>query len=437
MKKLLLLVVLLGAAGFGLAAWAGWIDVFGHETVTFRTKKVEKFDIHATVSATGTMEAEEVVDVGAQVPGMIIKLGPDPHDSTKSVDNCTQVKKDVLLAQIDDKIFKARVVQAEAAWLQAKATVIQTQARLSQYEREWRRAQQMSQASPPAISVSDYDLARANYETTRATLEMNKANVEACLGQLQEAQANLGYTTIRSPVDGVIIDRRVNVGQTVVASLNAPSLFLIARDLKRMEIWASVNEADIGQVRRGQEVSFTVAAFPGKDFHGKVTQIRLNASMNSSVVTYTVLVAYDNKDEKLLPYMTANLQFEVAQKKGVLSLPNPVFRWRPQPKLLAKEYRAEWVPQLKRQAQSETDKAPLKAASKDGQNWVTVWVQAGPGQVKPQAVRIGLTDGLNTEILEGLNEGDEVVWGVERTAKGGEGLFLKGVGAPKGGSGGP
>src|SRR5205823_6028616 len=141
---------------------------------------------------------------------------------------------------------------------------------------------------------------------------------------------NLGYCTIRSPVKGVIVDRRVNVGQTVVASLNAPSLFLIAKDLKRMQIWASVNEADIGQIHPGQAVSYTVDAYPGEVFTGQVSHVRLNATMNQNVVTYTVVVTTDNSKGRLLPYLTTNLQFRVSERTNVLMVPNTALHWQPQ-----------------------------------------------------------------------------------------------------------
>ena len=158
------------------------------------------------------------------------------------------------------------------------------------------------------ISDADYDIALADYDTARSALAVGEASVVQAEAALRQAEINLGYTTIRSPVKGVIVDRRVNIGQTVVASLNAPSLFLIAKDLTRMQVWASVNEADIGRIRAGQTVRFTVDAFPGETFVGEVAQVRLNATMTQNVVTYTVVVTADNPEGRLLPYLTANLQ---------------------------------------------------------------------------------------------------------------------------------
>ena len=161
-------------------------------------------------------------------------------------------------------------------------------------------------------------------------MAVGKATIRQNRAALRMAKTNLGYTTIKSPVRGAIIDRRVNIGQTVVASLNAPSLFLIAKDLRRMQVWASVNEADIGRIHVDMPVRFTVDAHAGQTFHGKVTQIRMNATMTQNVVTYTVVVTTDNSNGKLLPYLTANVQFEVDQRSHVLLVPNAALRWKPQ-----------------------------------------------------------------------------------------------------------
>ncbi len=413
MKKLLLFLVLLAVAGGVVAVGSGAI-VLGQKTVTYKTEKVRRGNIHATVSASGTLEPEEVVDVGAQVAGIILTMGRDPKDPSREVDWCTEVEEGTLLAQIDDTLYKARLGQADANLAQSIAKVDSTKARLRQYEREWARAQMMIPTK--AITDSDFDVARSNYENTKATLEVDKATVETNRAAQAEAKANLGYTTIRSPVKGVIIDRRVNIGQTVVASINAPSLFLIAKDLTRMEIWASVNEADIGDVREGQEVKFTVAAFPREEFHGKVKQVRLNATMVSSVVTYTVVVGFENTGRKLKPYMTANLQFEVAEHKDVLYLPNPALRWRPPIAAVTKEERPKWAPILRRRAQGDNEKNSLKEI-RDGKEFNTVWIKDGQGFVTAREVQVGLTDGINTEVLGGLQEGDEVVSGIERVVE--------------------
>ena len=217
-----------------------------------------------------------------------------------------------------------------------RQTLGQFKAKLFQAEADWQRAQQLGPSE--ALSQSDFDAARAAYDVARANLKVGQAAVlqaKEAVSQseavLKKARQNLDYCTIRSPVKGVIIDRRVNIGQTVVASLSAPSLFLIARDLKKMQVWASVNEADIGSIRAGQPVTFTVDALPGKTFRGEVGKIRLNATMTQNVVTYTVEVNTDNSDGQLIPYLTANLKFMVSERKNVLLVPNAALRWIPQP----------------------------------------------------------------------------------------------------------
>jgi HlyD family secretion protein len=422
MKKVLVLLVLLGATG---AAGAWWTGLLGRsQGPSFRTVKVKRGDIQATVSATGTLEPQEVVDVSAQITGQILDLGYDPKDPEKDprkrrrVEWGTEVEEGTLLAQLDDKVFKARVFQAKANLLQANANVVQARAKLDQAERDFMRAQHMF--SKGAIGSQEYDGAKSAYETAKAGIEVNKAAVEVARGALQEAQTNLGYTVIRSPVKGVIIDRRVNIGQTVVSNLNAQSMFLVAKDLDLMEIWASVNEADVGQIRVGQTVRFSVASQPSHDpFRGKVSQIRLNATSNSNVVTYTVVVSFDNSKQKLLPYLTASLQFEVAQRKNVLYLPNSALRWRPLVRQVEESERPRWERYLRKSPGDMENSGMLQAGEGAAHDRVIVWVDNGQGFLEPREVRIGQTDGRVTEIAEGLKEGDEIVFGVDtQKAKG-------------------
>ncbi len=244
---------------------------------------------------------------------------------------------------------------------------------------------------------------------------MAKANLE-------EAEANLGYTTIRSPVKGVILDRRVNIGQTVVASLNAPSLFLIAKDLSRMEIWASVNETDIGSIHPGQRVRFTVGTFPGEKFEGKVSQIRLNASMVQNVVTYTVVVSVDNTSGRLMPYLTARLEFEVEGRKGVLLVPKAALRWQPRVQNLPPEAREAYARSLQARARaSEGETAHARPGEpREG----VVWEQHGEF-VRAVPVKVGLSDGLNVQVEgRGLDDGTKVVVGVERRDEADDASFL-------------
>ncbi len=356
------LLVLVLAAGGGLGVWY-WQSQHGPRN-TFRTAAVERGDLLATISATGTTEPEEVIDVGAQVAGRIEKFGRDPNDSRKAIDYGTEVEEGTVLAQLDDSLYRAKVEQCKANLARAEADLKQLEAKHVQAEHDWQRARAL--LARGAGTQADYDLALATYDSARAAVGVGKATIEQMKAALAEAETNLGYTTIRSPVKGVIVDRRVNVGQTVVASLNAPSLFLIAKDLKRMQVWASVNEADVGNIRRGQPVRFTVDAYPGEVFTGEVAQVRLNASMTNNVVTYTVVVSTDNSSGKLLPYLTANMQFEVSRRNNVLLVPNAALRWRPKPQQVAPDAREDFLKAQRRKNE--------KGNSLERHDRATVWV---------------------------------------------------------------
>lgn len=389
----------LSAGGTGLWYLYGSNEDADH----FRTAQIERGDLLAVINATGTIEPEQVIDVGTQVAGMVREFGKDPKDSNKSIDFGTAVDKDTVLARLDDSLYVAQVEQAKANVERAEAELMQMVARLQQSERDWSRARRLG-PSRGAISENEYDLALANYEAAKATLGVGESAVSQAKAAFRQAQINLSYTIIRSPVQGVIVDRRVNVGQTVVASLNAPSLFLIAKDLRKLEVWAAVNEADIGSIHKGQKVRFTVDAFPDQIFLGEVSQIRLNATMTQNVVTYTVVVTTDNKDGKLLPYLTANLQFEVSQRRQVLMVPNGALRWRPQANLIHPDDREAYLKTLRQ--------PPKRGLTRgDGKQHGTVWTPAGHF-VRPVKVSVGLTDGTMTEITgDNLPEGSTVVIG--------------------------
>jgi HlyD family secretion protein len=391
---------------------------------SFRTVPVQRGNLAATISATGTVEPEEVVDVGAQVAGQIVAFGKDKN--SKTIDYGSVVEKGTVLAQIDDTLYAADLAVARAQLQQTRAGVdrsaadlAQLQAKLVQAEQDWNRAKELGPSD--ALSQSDYDASRSAYEVAKANVAVGEAaivqakdTVSQAEAALTRAQRNLDYCTIKSPVEGVIIDRRVNIGQTVVASLNAPSLFLIAKDLKRLQVWVAVNEADIGNIRPGQPATFTVDAYPGEVFKGEVGKVRLNAAMTQNVVTYTVEVNADNSEGRLLPYLTANLKFLVSERKNVLLVPNSALRWAPQPDQIAPESPG------KRNSSSKGEPQPGNrsgsGAGGEGQVRGTVWVPEG-SLVRAIPVQIGLTDGSFTEVQgEGLQEGSLVVVG-ERQQK--------------------
>jgi HlyD family secretion protein len=410
MKKIMALMAMI--AGLGAVGYWQW-QIRGTSRTTFNFAEVKRGHLEATVGSTGTLQPREVVDVGAQVLGRIIYIGKDAQTSRGIVDwgsevegpeldsNGKIVKRGTVLAQIDPSLYEAQRNSAKASLKAAQADVLVKAAALDQATRNWGRAEKLFGTS--GIAQAEYDQFKATFDAARANLELSKANVGLAEASLNSAQTNLDYTTISAPVSGVVVDRRVNVGQTVVASLSAPSLFLIAKDLSKMEVWATVNEVDVGKIRAGQDVKFTVDAFPGRVYRGSVVPqgklpFRLNATMNQNVVTYTVVVSVDNKDGLLRPYLTANLTFVVADKKDALLVPNAALRWQPAADQIAPDLRDTYY-RLKGKKRSPTDT--------DTVNHGFVWATSDDGHVRYTDVRTGLSDTVNTEVL-GVNSGGEL-----------------------------
>lgn len=416
-------LAVLAAVGYGVLRWWGG----GDRGVRYRTEKVNRGRLASIIAASGTVVPEEVVDVGAQVAGKIYEFGKDADG--KPIDYRSRVTTGMVLAKIDQSLYEPelRIARADSDLAVAEekrsaADLDAARVRATQAMRDLDRARKLSTSG--GLAAADYELAQQNYQTTQAavpaaaaTLDKAKASVKRAAAAADKAKTNLDYTEIVSPVDGVIIDRRVNIGQTVVASLNAPSLFLIAKDLKRLQVWASVNEADIGRIHVGQETAFKVDAYPERVFGGTVAQIRLNASMTQNVVTYTVVVTVDNSDLKLLPYLTANLQFKAAARSNVLKVPNAALRYRPPTDRIDPEYVEEYLGlRSKRTTVAEMTPGPATV-----DNAGLVWIDTG-AYLRPVRVRTGLTDGTYTEVIEGeLGEGDAVVVGEQSAATAGGG----------------
>ena len=418
-RTAILIVIVLSMIGAGV--W--WFVAKGDKSPIFRTVAVKRGDLEATISATGTVEPEEVVDVGAQVSGIISTFGKDKYG--KMIDYGSPVEVGTVLARIDDSLYSAAVKAARALLQQAKANkisadanVLQMKAKLLQAQQDWDRAQKLGPSEALAKSAYDqykasYEVGKANLAAAEASVEQTKASVEQAKAGLDSAQVNLGYCTIKSPVRGVIIDRRVNIGQTVVSSMSATSLFLIAKDLKHIQVWLSVNEADIGSILIGQSVTFTVDAFPNRLFHGEVGKIRLNATMTQNVVTYTVEVNTKNQEGTLLPYLTANAKFKIGRRDGVLLVPNAALRWSPMPAQIAREARHQ---DRVHAGPSGADRERVHGDGSAPHIRGTVWVEQGKF-VRPVHVNIGMTDGMVTEVEDkDLTEGLQVVVG-ETTAE--------------------
>ncbi|MFA6135724.1 MAG: efflux RND transporter periplasmic adaptor subunit [Phycisphaerae bacterium] len=394
-KSLIALIAVLFLGS--LAAWQ--LTRSQGQDTAYRTAELTRGDLLVTISATGTVEPEEVIDVGAQVAGRIISFGQDAKGNT--VDYGSVVEAGTVLARIDDSLYAADVAQAEAQLLSSKAGLQRAQAELGQAEQNWKRAQLLGPSE--ALAKTSYEGYEAAHKTALAQVAVSEASIHQAEAALKRAQRNLGYCIITSPVKGIIIDRRVNTGQTVVASLNAPSLFLLAKDLTRIQVWVAVNEADIGKIHPGQPVTFTVDAFPGETFRGEVGKIRLNASMTQNVVTYTVEITTDNADGRLLPYLTANVQFQLQQLANVLQAPNAALRWSPP----ATDGTSE-------KGGMERGKGPATAqAPASGKGTGVLWVVDENQKPSRIEVQTGASDGANT-VVEGadLREGMQMVTGI-------------------------
>jgi HlyD family secretion protein len=300
------------AAAFGLPRIIAAADepkAAGAGPAKLHESTVGRADTAATVHALGTVEPEEVVDVGSQVNGIVKSFGADPHVVGKSINFGSQVEEGTVLATIDQTLYQATVDQNLAAVNSAKANLAMAKANQVLAEANLKRDDQLLKKG--VIARNQYDATFAALEAAKADVGVQEAAIKQAVVALQQAEIYLDLTRIRSPIKGIVIDRRVTVGQTVGSGASSSGLFLIAKDLKKLQVWVSVREADIGKIHEKQAVRFTVDAFPGKSFEGKVAQIRLNAAVRKDVVTYTVVVATDNASGKLLPYLTANVQFEV------------------------------------------------------------------------------------------------------------------------------
>jgi HlyD family secretion protein len=357
----------------------------------YRTEPVQRGDLRVTVSATGTLNAVTTVQVGSQVSGTIAALYADFN---------TRVKEGQLLAQLDPTFLKAQVAQNEADLERAQVT-------LRQAERDSTR--QAPLRAQGLVSQADLDAAQTAVEAARAS-------VKSAVAALVRAQTNLRYATIHSPIDGVVVSRDVDVGQTVAASLSAPTIFTIANDLSQMQLEASVDEADIGRIQTDQNVSFTVDAFPDRTFEGRVQQIRLAPRTEQNVVTYTVIVRVENPEQRLLPGMTANATFLVAEARDALKVPAGALRFRPEGSGNGRAMRAGNAAA----AHAGGEAGFAGGGSGNGSGSMTdpgrrarVFVLEDNQRLKRVHVVPGITDGMYTAVTsDSLQEGMPVVVGL-------------------------
>lgn len=364
--------------------------------IRYRAAAVERGEIVSVVSATGTINPVVSVQVGTQVSGMIKSLHADFNSRVKAGDT---------VAVIDPEPFKARREQAASNLEMARSNVARSKADLAQRKRELDRVQSL--LPQQFVSQNDVDVALTNFQSAEAQMRVAAAQVKQAEAALNAAELELKYTVIRSPVDGIVVARNVEVGQTIAASFATPNLFLIALDLTNMQVDTNVSESDIGGMTEGKDAVFTVDAYPGVSFTGIIKQVRLAPVNIQNVVTYNVVVGVENKDLRLKPGMTANVSIVVAQREQVLKVPNAALRFMPP--------RTEGDRQGSDGQGTKADGGrPIHAGREAGPSR-TIWKQMENGDLVSLQVQTGISDGVTTEILSGgLTEDDSVVVGIEQ-----------------------
>lgn len=346
-------------------------------TINFTTEAVAPTNIENSVTATGTIEAVKTVTVGTQVSGIINKL---------FVDYNSVVKKGQVIAELDKQNLQSQLNSAKAQLSQAQANLLSAQSDLAYQKANYQRNKNLYNKG--LISANDYEQSRLSWQTANATVAERRDAVATAREEVSRAQTNLSYAVITSPIDGVVISKSVEEGQTVAASYSTPELFTIAKDLKDMRVIANVDEADIGGVKVGQRVTFTVDAYPNDTFEGAVTQVRQEATTTNNVVTYEVVISAPNQDLKLKPGLTANVNIYTEEIKNVLSVPSKALRYTPEKETVGG-----------RKIQDVTN-----AKNK-------VWTLEGNTLVAHK-VTVGSTDGVHTQILGGIKNGAKVITGI-------------------------
>jgi HlyD family secretion protein len=398
MRRAILIVSVL-AVGIAIG---GYVFFNGERKVPvrYRSAAVERGSVVSLVTATGTINPVVSVQVGTQVSGMIMSLLADFYSVVKAGD---------IVAVIDPEPIRARRDQAASNLEMAKANLARTRTDLAQRKRELDRVKSL--VAQQFVSQSDVDIAVTNFQAAESQVSVAGAQVKQAEAALNAVELDLKYTVIRSPVNGIVVARNVEVGQTIAASFATPNLFLIALDLTKMQVDTNVSESDIGGITEGTEATFTVDAYPGHQFSGTIRQVRLAPINVQNVVTYNVVVNVDNQDLRLKPGMTANVSIVVAQRDAVLKVPNAALRFTPPTAGQPDRFMTSGQPSIGNGAGRTAGVAKGAVAPTR-----TVWKQEPSGELEPVHVQTGISDGLATEILsEGLSEGALVVVGIERS----------------------
>lgn len=391
MKKLLkifIIVVILGAIAYGVKTFF-FSESAENAAGPLVSAKVTQTTIATTISATGTLKPVDQVEVGTQVSGDIAKI---------FVDFNSKVKKGQVIAELDKSKLKATLTQAEIAYRSAETDY-------KYKESTYNRVKKLSESN----SASAVELETAEYNMNSAALA-----VERSKNEVAQARLNLSYATIKSPINGIVLSRNVEVGQTVAASMSTPTLFIIAKDLSQMKVMADIDEADIGQVKQGQRVTFTVDAFQNETFNGSVQEVRLNPTTASNVVTYTVVITAENPDQKLLPGMTATCTIVTQEIKDAIAIPVKALKFTPADGTPMADPKGIQAPPAGMNPPSSVSGkfGPPKSFKKraDGKkpSGSLVWININ-GKAAPRHVKTGISDGVNIQILKGLDAGDSVV----------------------------
>lgn len=392
---------------------------------TYKKEALKKGDIEAVVVTSGSLNPVTIVDVGSQVSGRISNL---------YVDFNSHVKKGQVLAELDQSLFLTKVNQNEANYQSSKASLEKAKLTLENAKRKYERSLNLFEKE--LISYEEKETSEVQYYSALADLQSAEARLEQAKSQLESSKVDLTYTIIKSPIDGIVINRNFNIGQTVAASFQAPVLFQIANDLSKMQVECSVDEADIGRVKEGQKVRFTVDAFPDDFFTGEVSQVRYSPEVIQNVVTYTTIVDVVNPELKLRPGMTAMVSIIVGEAKNVLRVPNAALRFTPslspeEMKTLFQKMRAsrgegqkstrmsqEGSPDSNRpqrlvtESRQSSDQRSLMMQRKGKQPFSLVWIEDEKGELQPVSIKTGVTDNSYTEVIWGdLKEGQEVIIG--------------------------